>query len=99
METIKFEFFKTSDLNSSLDLKEQIKSLIFKAQKHGCLAACSLNDRTVLARADSNPDLLFRDQMRSKYGLLPQLIIGPYPEKTLSYKEGQDYSTYCAKNH
>jgi hypothetical protein len=99
MKKTKFAFFEGSELmKGSLDIKDIISELIKKAKKNKCIAACIINDRTVLAKADSDVNLLFRDQMRSQYGLILQSTIGPYPEKELSEKEEQAYANAYVKN-
>lgn len=49
----------------------------------------TFNGTTVVARGDSNPELLYRDWHRHNSGRIPLVeghpdVVGPYPEPTLS---------------
>ena len=93
---LKTKFFATPQIIAMAgnDILATMKFLVSEAKTRACLCYCEINNTIILVQGDSDPELLARDQMRSQMGLIPQKIIGPYPERNLSEKDQKAHDNW-----
>ena len=100
MKKLKFKVFDSHELDSpGYEIIDFLKALVKEAKNYEVIAVMEMNGCFVLVAPDSDPDLLFRDQIRSQQGIIDSKIVGPYPEKELSVEESIKYSKYFIVNH